>query len=251
MSQPNERARPPASGSGSAGKLTADGRRVYRLTTPLVIWWAWVGLLVLCAGDLVIQGHEFVSLQFAFAALTVTGVVFACTLWPRVIADDEGITVLNPFRRFDIPWGAVKGIFLADSVEVRCARSAEKKDKTVFSWALSAPRRARARQQLRARQWAQGTRSRPSGYDRLPGQGKEMAKILPAEVIARELAGLSDQAKSGSDGKTATARAAASSNGDGTGTAVPGAVMRSTWAWLPVASVLLPAIGFVLTEILK
>jgi len=251
VSLPNERARPPVTGSGSAGKLTADGRRVYRMTTPLVIWWSWIGLLMLSAGDLVIQGHEFVSLQFALGALTVTAMVFACTVWPRVVADGDGITVFNPFRRHDIPWGAVSGIFLADSVEVRCARGAEKKDKTVFSWALSAPRRARAKQQLRARQWVQGSRGRPSGYDRLPGQGKEIAKMTQAEVIARELAGLSDQAKSGSGGETSNARAAASSNGDGTAIAVPGAAMRSTWAWIPVASVLLPAIGFALSEILR
>jgi len=217
------------------------------MSTPLVIWWGWIGLLVVSGGDLLIQGHEFVSLQFAFAALSVTGLVYACTLWSRVIADDDGITVLNPFRRFDIPWAAVKGIFLADSVEVRCARAGEK-DKTVVSWALSAPRRARARAQLKAQQWDRGRRNRPSGYAQLSGQAKELAKMLPAEVIARELAALSEQANSDGRGQQGAVAAGASMDGDG---AMPTPAMSVSWAWLPLAAVLLPAIAFVLSAVIR
>ena len=77
---------------------------------------------MLSLGDLIIQGHDFLSVKFALGVLTVTGLVFACTLWSKVIADDDGITVRNPFRVFTIPWAAVQGIFLADSVEIQCAR---------------------------------------------------------------------------------------------------------------------------------
>lgn len=233
MSASNEHARQPGSAAGSAGRVTADGRRIYRLVPPLIIWWAWVGLIVLSLGDLVIQGHDLISLTFAFGLLTVTGLVFACTVWPKVIASDAGIIVLNPFRSFDIPWAAVKGIFLADSVEVQCVRGAEEKDKTVYSWALSAPRRARARAQLRGMQWDRGRRNRPSSYDRLPEQAREIAKMTPAEVIARELAGISDQARG--------------TSADG----APVAVMSASWAWQPLAAILVPAVAAAIAQLIS
>ncbi len=174
--------------------MLPDGRRVYRLTGPQVVWWIWVALALISLGDLVIQGHDYLSLKFAFGLLTVTGLVYACTLWPRVIADDGGVQVQNPFRRFTIPWDAVRGIFLADSVEIQCARGQQKKDKTVYSWALSSARRGRARAKLHGWQWDQGKRNRPSSYGQLPGQAKELVKMTTTEVMAREMAKLSEEA---------------------------------------------------------
>jgi len=234
VSAPNEQARPPGPGV-TAGRLTADGKRVYRMVTPLVIWWIWVAALVLSVGDLVVEGHNYLSLEFLFGALTATGLVYACTLWPKVIAHDDGITVLNPFRVFGIPWGAVKGIYLADSVEVTCTRGPEKKDKTVYSWALSSPRRARARAQLRGYQWDQGKRSRPSSYDSLPGQAKAVAKMTTAEVMAREMAGLSEQARADAV----------------PGTREAGTLMSVRWAWLPIAAIVIPGIAFAVTVLAR
>jgi Bacterial PH domain len=242
VSAPNEPVRPvsdPGGAVSSAGKVTADGRRIYRLVPPTVIWWVWVGILVLSLGDLLIQGHSSVSPEFVFGLLTITGLVFAGTIWSRVVARDDGITVFNPFRRFDIPWGAIKGIFLADSVEVVCARDGQKKDKTVYSWALSSPRRARARSQLRGLQWDRGRRSRPGGYDQLPGKAKELAKMQPAELMARELAALSEQTRSGH---------ASLSNGSGTATT---AVISARWAWQPIAAVLVPGVALAVSAVLR
>jgi hypothetical protein len=243
MSEPTARGTSRNTQAGAARRLTADGKRVYRMVPPLIVWWGWIALMVFSLGDLVIQGHEFVSLEFGFVLLAATGLVFACTLWPRVIADDDGLTVRNPFRSFAIPWGAVKGIFLADSVEVRCIRAGQKKDKTVFTWALSAPRRARARSQLRGRQWEQGRRNPPAGYDRMSGQAKEILTITPAEVIARELAALSDQAKE-KLGKAAGGTELPAGQG-------PGSVMSARWAWQPAAAVVVPLVGFLLTIVTR
>ncbi|MGN6795809.1 MAG: PH domain-containing protein [Streptosporangiaceae bacterium] len=193
MSAPNEQAKTAV--PLSAGRLLPDGRRVYRLTGPQVVWWAWLVLAIASLGDLVIQGHDYLSLKFAFGLLTVTGLVYACTLWPRVIADDSGVTVQNPFRRFTIPWGAVRGIFLADSVEIQCVRGQQKKDKTVYSWALSSARRGRARAKLHGWQMDHGKRNRPSSYGQLPGQAKELVKMTQTEVMAREMAKLSEEAR--------------------------------------------------------
>jgi hypothetical protein len=241
VSAPNQPAGPvssPAAAVGSAGRLTANGSRVYRLVAPQVVWWTWVGIVVLSLGDLFIQGYTSVSLEFIFGLLTATGVVYSCTLWSKVVARDDGIEVLNPFRAYNIPWGAVRGIFLADSVEVVCARGDQNNDKTVYSWALSSPRRARARQQLRGLQWDRGRRSIPSGYDQLPGSAKEVAKMTPAEVMARELANLSDEAKA----------AASEANADGS---MARAVMSAKWAWQPAAAVLVPGIGLAITALVK
>jgi Bacterial PH domain len=234
VSAPNEPSAPYGQPAGTAGRMTADGQRIYRLPAPQVLWWTWVAVLAFSAGDLIIQGHEFVSLQFAFGALTATGLLYACTLWSKVIAGDDGITVYNPFRRIDVPWGAVKGVFLADSVEIVCARGAEKKDKTVYCWALSSPRRARAKAQLRGRQQDRGARARPAAYGRMPGQARELTQLTPAEVMARELAGFADRTSAGHDADS-----------------VPTAVMSGKWAWLPVAAVVLPAIAFVLATVLS
>src|SRR5579859_21536 len=249
----------------TVGRQLADGRRVYRLVTALVVWWVWVAFAVASVADLLIQGHDFLSLKFVLGLLTVTGLVFACTLWPKVIADDNGLVVRNPVRSFAIPWSAVTGIFLADSVEIVCARGPGKKDKTVYSWALSSARRGRARARLHGWQWDQGRRSRPGSYGQLPGQAKELAKMTPAEVMAREMAKMSEEAKARlaeQAGNGGARQAAASMNGSvpagaaaaaaagGLDPAAMGAQpafsdpVTATWAWPALAAVLLPGIAF-------
>jgi len=237
------------------------------MSPPLVIWWAWVGVLVLSLGDLLIQGHRLVSLTFGFAALAVTGLVYACTFWPMVIADDHGIEVRNPLRRFRIPWLAVRGIYLADSVEVQAARGGGKKDKTIYSWALSSPRRTRARAQLRAWHWDTGKRGRPSNYNRLPQPAQNLVKMTTAEIMARELAALSDDARFRSvvvdvqidasiDQPAADAieldiAAVAADPEAGAGHDAEDDVLSSGWAWPPVLAVVLPAIGYLICVLVK
>jgi hypothetical protein len=254
----------------TAGRLTPDGKRVYRMTTPVVLWWCWLGFLVLALADLLIQGHRLPSVRIAVGALTVTGVVYAAALWPMVIADTEGICVRNPFRIFDIPWGVVNGVYLAESVEIQCARPAPRKDKTVACWALAAPRRSRARAELRGRQWDRGARSKPSSYARLPESARTVAKMTQPEIIARELARLKEEVVAAA-ARAATTGPAGSGvggpdavNGSGAGTDAgdrPGAASRAEsgasaagpagaaafrahWAWLPIAAMLVPGIAF-------
>jgi len=236
----------------SVGRIQADGSRVYRLTTPVVVWWIWVALVVLSLGDLVSQGRDYLSLKFALGTLTATGLVFACTYWPQVRSDEDGVTVRNPFRVFRIPWAAVRGIFLADSLEIQCSRRAQKKDKTVYSWALSSTRRNRARAKLHGWQWEQGKRSRPSAYGQLPGQAKELIKMTQTEVIAREMAAKSDDVKARLlDPDNAPVGGVAGTGADAhdaprpaVGPGIADAVMTSTWAWPALAAVLVPGIAF-------
>jgi hypothetical protein len=258
----------------TAGRLLPDGRRVYRLTTPVALWWIWVGVAVLSLGDLLIQGHDYLSVKFALGMVTVTGLVFACTLWSKVIADDDGITVRNPFRVFTIPWAAVRGIFLADSIEILCSRGPQKKEKTVYTWALSSTRRTRARAKLHGWQWEQGKRNRPASYGQLPGDAQELVKMSATEVMAREMAQLNENAKArlghhdssgeislnGSgpasaaampDGNQGVSSGTASAGTASAGTASarrgrsgPGTAMTSAWAWPALGAILVPGIAF-------
>jgi hypothetical protein len=254
----------------SVGRILPDGRRIYRLATPQVIWWAWAVLATASLGDLLIQGHDYLSLKFALGLLTVTGLVYSCTLWPRVIADDDGMTVQNPFRKFHIPWGAVRGIFLADSVEVQCARGPQKKDKTVYSWALPSARRGRARARLHGWQSDQGRRGRLSSYGQLPEQAKELVKMNQTEVMAREMARMLEDAKArrgaggaGPDDEVTFAeasvkgfsRSGVGANGTGPADASDAAwagavsadVITNTWAWPALAAIGVPGIAFAIS----
>lgn len=257
----------------TAGKLTSDGKRVFRMSSPRVLWWCWIGLIVISLGDVAIQGHEFVSLKVAFGGLAITGLVYACTFWPVVIADEAGLTVRNPLRSFHIPWGAVRGIYLADSVEVKCARGAPKKDKTVYAWALSSPRRARARAQLRAWQWDQGKSKGPSGYGSMPMEAKSLVKMTTAEIMARELAAMSDEANFKSvvqdvdldadairreeAGATSTAPQDASADQpevpevSADGLPKPAEIIAARWAWQPMLAMLVPAAAFIICLIVQ
>jgi PH (Pleckstrin Homology) domain-containing protein len=262
VSAPNKPAA--AAVAATAGRLLADGRRIYRLVTALVVWWVWVIFAAASVADLVIQSHDFLSVKFALGLLTVTGLVFACTLWPKVIADDVGLVVRNPLRSFAIPWTAVKAIYLADSVEIQCARGPDKKDKTVYCWALSAARRGRAKARLHGWQIEQGKRDTHASYGKLPSQARELTKMTSTEVIAREMARMSEEAtarlskQAGAGGQDL---AAASVNGsspagvDGgadSDASGPGAVawpssagtVTGAWAWPALAAILVPGIAF-------
>jgi hypothetical protein len=244
VSVPHEQPRSASARPVTAGRLNDDGKRVYRMAGPQVFWWVWAALALIGLVDLIVQGHDLASLKFALGMVTVTGIVFACTLWPNVTADDAGMVVRNPFRSFQIPWGAVRAIFLADSVEVEYARPGSKKDKTVYCWALTSARSSRARARMRQRRADRGLRSRPSAYDRMPEQAKTISKMTQAEVMARELAGLYDQTRS----SVATLEARLADSGQSPA-AEGGAtdVVSARWDWQPAAAVLVPAIAFAIS----
>ena len=221
----------------TAWRIRADGSKVFQLQTPVIFWWAWVVFALVCLGDIAVQGRDRASVQAAVAIVAATGFAYACAFRPRVIADDGGITVLNPVRDFRIPWPALRGIFLGDSVEFQSARSGPKGEKTVYSWALYTKRRSRTRARLRGQHWDRRSTSpgRPSGYARLPREAQEATKMVSSEVMARELGRLREAAlqRMAADGKAP---------GDGT--------LEARWAWLSLAAMLVPTAGLVLAIVL-
>ena len=248
--------RPDAKPLPSAWRARADGSKVFQLTAPLVGWWAWLAFAVLCLGDLAVQGRDRAALQTAVAVVVITGFVYACAFRPKVIADDTGITVQNPIRDYRVPWAAIKGIFLGDSVEVLCAWPGRKSERTVYSWALYTRRRARARAKVRAQAWDRrgASATRPAGYGRLPKQAQEAVKMVAAEVMARELgrlreAAVAPGAGAGPGAGTGAGPGAGPDAGPGAG---PGAgTAYGRWAWLPLAAMLIPSIGLVLVIVIS
>jgi hypothetical protein len=208
-------------------KFAADGRTVFRLVAPVVIGWAWVAFAIVALALVAIPGHNYVSGEITAGLAAVTAIVYATALRPGVFADDDGVYVRNPFRDYRIGWGALGAIYLGDMVELSCARPAPRKNKTIYCWALYSSRRARLRARLR-------TGRSPSpvfGFGRDASAAQpEPSRPDTVELMAAELGRRS---------------LAASERG------APAAVVASTWAWWPLAVVVVPAavlLGLVLAR---
>ena len=219
----------PATAPGD-GSPRQDTNKVFRLPGPVVLWWGWLVFVVANLVDLAIQGHDKTSFQIAVGLVAVTGVVYACALRPRVIADDDGLTLRNPVRDYRVPWGRVGEIYLGESVQVRCSPGETAGGKLLHSWALYSPRRSRLRAEVRGRRWDRNLTSRPGGYGRLPSEAREAMKQHPAEVMAREIQSMAQKA---------CQRGAAD-----------GPVVAS-WAWSSLAAVLVPALALVLVIVIR
>jgi hypothetical protein len=214
----------PGTGTGAglgpaakAGKADKAGQKVYRLPGPQVLWWVWVAFAAANLLDLAIQGHDYESLQIALGLLAITGLVYACTLRPKVIADADGLTMINPLRDYRIPWPRISEIYLGESVQFKCSEGDGVSGKTLHSWALYSPRKSRLKADIRGRRWERGASSRPGGYGRMPDEARDASRRTATEFMAREI-----DAKA----KEAVVRGAA------------GGRVEGHWAWWTVAVVI-------------
>jgi Bacterial PH domain len=198
-------------------KSAADGRVAFRRGAPFVIWWAWIAFAIFNVVQIAIPDHDYFSIELAAGLLGVTAIMYACTVRPKVLADPEGVLVHNPFRSHRIRWGALEGVYLGDSVEFSCTRPAPKKGKTIYCWALYSGRRSRMKSQVRA----QRTNSRMYGAARGAAlEAQDLARQDVVQLMAAEIGRRTTEAKQ---------------------RGVPGAVLESSWAWLPIIYVLVPA----------
>ena len=101
-------------------KKDPDGRQVFRSPGAVVVWWVWVLFAVGNLIDLAVQGRDHLSLVAAFILLFVTGIVYVTALRPRIIADADGLTIVNPVRDHRVGWAAVAGADPTDLLRVRC-----------------------------------------------------------------------------------------------------------------------------------
>ena len=86
----------------------------------MIVWWVWVLFAVANLIDLAIQGRGYGAIIAAVSVLFVTGLVYAAALRPRLLIDDDGLTVVNPVREHRVRWAAVADAEALDLLRIRC-----------------------------------------------------------------------------------------------------------------------------------
>jgi len=250
---------PRASGQSRAVALVSEETRaVFRLAPPVALWWVWVAFVVVNVGDYAVQGLPSARFGTVISAilLLVTGLVYTLALRPKVVADDSGLTVVNPFRVHRVPWRLIKSVDTGEWVRVHHAPAEAGEDgagtRRLDCWALYVSARAKrkiARGPARPRPslffagsratsaWLAGagagggTGTEGGGGSarepsRLPEEARYLASLPVAKALAVRL-----------DSRAARERA----RERGTGTA-DGAT--ASWSWPAIAAVVIPAAIF-------
>lgn len=230
-------------------------RETYRLTAPVILWWVWLAFVAANVVDWAAQGTSTrLAVHVGAIMLAVTGLVYALGLRPKVVADDAGLTVLNPFRDHRVPWAAVKDVDTADWVLVRTSG-----DRTIYCWALYVSARARRRANPPPRKSLAMAKLRGVAVDpgtgissRLPDDAQYLASLPPAKAIAARLDARAQQARvrgdaariaSGEPTADAAAAADAADAAGASGSAGAAGAVTVSWARFPLAAVLAPAVA--------
>ena len=133
---------------------------MFRSPIATVIWWVWVLFAVGNLIDLAVQGRDHLSVIAACTLLVITGIVYATAQRPRIIADDDGLTIVNPLRDTRVGWPAVVGFDSTELLRVRCLWTAEdgtESDmKAFYAWAAHSSRRRRLAEEMRAQRRSRG-----------------------------------------------------------------------------------------------
>ncbi|MGO9778716.1 MAG: PH domain-containing protein [Streptosporangiaceae bacterium] len=199
-----------------------DGREVFRLTAPVVIWWIWLAFAVANVVDLGLQAQPWFAARVSVVLLTITGVAYACGFRPRVVADEAGLSVVNPVRQWRVPWAAIRGIEVRDWVRIQCVRTpGGDATKTIECWALFATARVKRNYSRRA----QDQITRSANTARIPDEAKRLMSLPVVVIIARQLERRAGQAQAHG---------------------VTDERVITSWAWPSIAAMLLPAIALVI-----
>lgn len=199
------------------------GREIFRTRTPIIVWWVWLAFAVINALDLAIQWHHRSAVVYGAILALATGVAYACALRPRLVADDSGVTVVNPLRDCTIPWSSIRAVDVGEAVQVHYSL-ADGTAKVFPSWALYSSSRAQLKHDQRARKRAVQLSKQSPMYNQLPDEAKDTMARSEAQLIAWQL-----------DERAQRARTAGAATGQPT----------VAWAWLPVAAIAGPAIALV------
>jgi hypothetical protein len=219
-----------------------DGRQVFRSPIATLIWWVWVLFAVGNLIDLAVQGRDHLSVIAACTLLLITGVMYATALRPRIIADDDSLTIVNPVREHRVGWPAVVGFDSTELLRVRCLWTAEdgtESDMRAFyAWAVHSSRRRQVAADMRAQRRARGgsgTRAiRMGGFGAsvpIDDAPPPAPLGLDADVVVATLTDRVEQVRSA--GVDVRARRPASS-----------------WSWPAIAAIIVPALVLVLAALL-
>lgn len=243
------------SGQSSAVRnrgLPAAGPEVFRLTTPVVLWWIWIAFAAANAIDLAVQGSSAHSgLVIGAILLVITGFAYTLALRPRVVADQSGITVVNPFRDHHMPWAVIQGVDAGDWVRVHHTRdgsavtAVDVPGKAVECWALYVSARTKRRAAVgtpasrRSRGFGGGLAGfagfgePPDEHARMPAEAKYLASLPPAKAIASVLDTRAEKER---------ARLRQASPAPAGAESARPAPVTARWAWFPFVAIAVPAL---------
>ena len=249
--------------------LTGE-RQVYRTSGSLVAWWAWVAFAAVLLIVLAFGHRDHAALVTASVLVVITGIVYACALRPRIVADAAGVTVVNPLRTHEVPWPAVTQVDLVQNVRVHYRSPGAGPpgggppgggppgggppggEKIVHSWAVQSTGRSRTRSELRARRAARRGTAPEAGYGRLPDAAQVALAGSAAEFVARQLderarVQNAAAAQPAAAGGAAAGEPAPAGGPASTADASPGQVpdaapvpVRVRWSWGPIAAMVVP-----------
>jgi hypothetical protein len=200
---------------------------MFRLPGAIFAWWAWVIFAVACLADILLTGRNHTAAEIAATLIFITGLVYACALWPRVLTDAAAITVRNPLRDHRIPWGSVTAVDLRESVQVHCLKEpGAKRGKVIHSWAIYAQRRRRLRSEFMAHgDRRRLPRSSLDSYGQAPPAAQDVSRQSAAQLMTAQLDEMAKEARE-------------------RGAAAGPRVVR--WSWQPALAILAPAVALVL-----
>jgi Bacterial PH domain len=241
-------------GGNLAARRVPRDRQVFRSPAAAAVWWVWLLFAVANLIDIAVQGRDHLSVVAAGTLLVVTGVVYVAAERPKIVADDDGLTIVNPFRDHRVSWAAVAGYDTTDLLRVRCVwttaastgnetgsgEAGGESRRAIYSWALHSSRRRAIANELRAQTRGQrrsisgggsfggsgsfGGRGPFGGYGPPPDNAPPPKPLgLDADIVVGALTAQADKAK---------ARAPEVAAGPPV----------SAWSWSAIAAVLIPAI---------
>ena len=205
---------------------------MFRSSGAVALWWVWLVFAVVSLVALAVNGRDHSSVVAAVVVVAATGVVYGCAWWPRSVADENGISVLNPLRGHTVPWPAVTKVDLVNAVRVHVAPApGAARGKVIYSWAVQSSARSGLKKESRARRRTAPT---PPAYGQLPPQAQEVLERSAAEFTAQQL-----QERAVRERGAAAAREPAPA-----AQPLVGAV-RVSWAWLPIGAMVIPALAVI------
>jgi len=223
----------------SGNVAATQDRQVFRSPAAAAVWWVWLLFAVGNLIDLAVQGRDHLSVVAAGTLLVITGVVYIAAFRPKVVADDDGLTIVNPVRDHRVGWAAVSGFDTTDLLRVRCAWPAtaqaagqtdgEERKRAIYSWAVHSSRRKALSAEMRERRLGRrglgGGRGMYRGYATPPRPDVPPPAPLglDADTVVAALTARSEKARAQAPDATATPPA-------------------SAWDWTAVAAVVLPAL---------
>ena len=141
-----------------------DDSQVFRSPAARAIWWLWTLFALANLIDLAVQGRDHLSAVAACTLLLVTGIVYVAAQRPRIIADADGVTIVNPLRQHRVGWPAIVGFDATELMRMRCSWLTEdgttSEMRGLYAWAAHSSRRRQVAADMRAQRQARGRNPR-------------------------------------------------------------------------------------------